>query len=122
MKFMAAIRSFEYVNLIVNNADLTKICAMQTCGASDTRLPASSLHGEAENEADRDDDERLPAADLPRRVRERGHGLRTTLMQPSFLSRKVLYMAGPSSRATRWVITNEGSISPFSIRRRSCGR
>jgi Haloacid dehalogenase-like hydrolase len=40
------------------------------------------------------------------------YGLRTTLMQPSSLSRKVLYMPGPSSSGTVWVITNDGSIWP----------
>jgi hypothetical protein len=40
-------------------------------------------------------------------------GLSTTLMQPSFLSRKVLYSSGPSSNLARWVMTNDGSISPF---------
>ena len=38
------------------------------------------------------------------------HGLRTTFTQPSSLSRKVLYMPGPSSKPTRWVTTNDGSI------------
>jgi hypothetical protein len=38
------------------------------------------------------------------------HGLRTTFTQPSSLSRKVLYMPGPSSRSTRCVTTNDGSI------------
>ena len=51
-----------------------------------------------------------------------GHGFITTLMQPSFLSRKVLYSSGPSSRDARWVMTKDGSISPFWIRSRSCGR
>jgi hypothetical protein len=40
------------------------------------------------------------------------YGLRTTLMQPSSLSRNVLYMPGPSSSGTVWVITNDGSIWP----------
>lgn len=40
----------------------------------------------------------------------RAYGLRTTLMQPSSLSRNVLYMPGPSSSETVWVITNDGSI------------
>jgi hypothetical protein len=38
------------------------------------------------------------------------HGMSTTLMQPSCLSRNVSYIAGPSSRLTRWVMTKEGSI------------
>ena len=44
------------------------------------------------------------------------HGFMTTLMQPSSLSRKVLYMAGPSSRPTVWVMTNDGSIWPSAMR------
>jgi hypothetical protein len=51
-----------------------------------------------------------------------GQGLSITLMQPSCLSRKVLYISGPRSSGTLWVITKDGSISPFSIRSRSFGR
>jgi ATP-dependent DNA helicase RecQ len=36
-------------------------------------------------------------------------------MQPSSLSRNVLYMPGPSSRDTVWVMTNDGSSSSFSL-------
>src|SRR5205085_9768639 len=44
------------------------------------------------------------------------HGFMTTLMQPSSLSRKVLYMAGPSSSGTLCVMTNDGSIWPSAMR------
>jgi hypothetical protein len=47
----------------------------------------------------------------------RPHGLSTTLMQPSSLSRNVLYMPGPCSSGTVCVITNDGSICPSRIRR-----
>jgi hypothetical protein len=40
------------------------------------------------------------------------HGFMTSLMQPSFLSRKVLWSSGLCSSEARWVIANEGSISP----------
>jgi hypothetical protein len=49
-------------------------------------------------------------------------GLSTTLMQPSSLSRKVLYISGPLESGTLWVMTNDGSMSPPSIRRRSGSR
>ena len=49
-------------------------------------------------------------------------GFSTTLMQPSFLSRKVLYSSGPSSSFARWVMTKDGSILPSSIHLRSLGR
>ena len=38
-------------------------------------------------------------------------------MQPSCLSRNVLYISGPCSSGTLWVMTKEGSIWPSSIRR-----
>src|ERR1700736_2838624 len=44
------------------------------------------------------------------------HGSRTTFVQWSCLSRKVLYISGAESIGTRWLITKLGSISPFSIR------
>jgi hypothetical protein len=40
------------------------------------------------------------------------HGFRTTLMQPSFLSRNVLYAAGASESGTRCVMICDGSMSP----------
>src|SRR5690606_32111019 len=42
----------------------------------------------------------------------RCQGLSTTLMQPSCLSRNVLYISGPCSRLTLWVMTKVGSICP----------
>ena len=36
-------------------------------------------------------------------------------MQSSFLSRNVLYISGAVVERQRWVMTNDGSISPFSI-------
>ena len=39
-------------------------------------------------------------------------------MQPSFLSRNVLYISGARSSGTLWVMTNDGSIYPSSMRRR----
>src|SRR5262245_52707065 len=42
-------------------------------------------------------------------------GFITTFTQPSCLSRNVRYICGASSSDTRWVTTNEGSISPVSM-------
>src|SRR5207248_8104406 len=44
-------------------------------------------------------------------------GSSTTLMHLSFLSRNVRYAVGASSKPSRCVITNDGSISPCSMRR-----
>ncbi len=50
------------------------------------------------------------------RVYTAEEGFMTTLMQPSFFARNVLYSSGPCSRVARCVTTKDGSISPFSIR------
>ena len=57
---------------------------------------------------------------LPRRSHDAA-GFITTLMQESCLSRNVRYMAGASSSPMRCVMTNEGSISPRSMRSSSSG-
>ena len=44
------------------------------------------------------------------------HGVITTLMHSSCLSRNVRYISGASSSVARCVITNDGSISPLSMR------
>src|SRR5437868_663638 len=54
-------------------------------------------------------------------MRDRGdgrYGLITTLMQPSLLSRKVLYASGPLRGLMRWVTRNDGSILPSSLHQR----
>lgn len=60
-----------------------------------------------------DDTVRVSAANVrSTAARPYAAGFKTTLMQPSFLSRNVSYIFGASSRLTLCVITNEGSISP----------
>jgi hypothetical protein len=49
-------------------------------------------------------------------------GFMTTLMHPSFRSLNFLYRSGPSFSEARSVMTNDGSISPASIRASSFGR
>ncbi len=48
-------------------------------------------------------------------------GFMTTLMHESSLSRNVRYIAGASSKPIRWVMMNEGSIAPRSIRSSNSG-
>src|SRR5690606_3854314 len=59
-----------------------------------------------------------PVACLHHSLPRLPQGVSTTFTQPSCLSRKVLYISGPSSSFTLWVITKDGSIWPSSMRRR----